>query len=336
MEKHISDSMNDEIIKKAAELFDIEISQINYHGGFENFIYMFTRNNLEYVLRFVHSDHKIYEYVLGEIEFIDYLDKNGACVSTIVKSKYNNVVERIMINDKDYFTVSVFTRGLGQMVKEDVEDPNFWSNLGEQVGLLHKLTKKFKPKHKRPIWYDDTLYQIADKILIKDELPILNILKETIDYVKNLEENINNYGLIHTDLHLGNMVIDKNKNLTFFDFDDAAYKHFISDIAIVIFYRLAFYDLSIEERNHKSVWILNNFFKGYSTNNKLPKKELLKLNDFLKLRELTLYTVLLANGQEMANSEWVSKFIKKYRKRIIHKTPFIDTEYLLANLDYND
>ena len=193
MEEHIRESMSNDILKKASLLFDIDINKINYHGGFENFIYMFRKAEKEFVLRFVHSDHKIYKYVLGEIEFIDYLDKNGACVSTVVKSKDSNVVEKIMINDKDYFTVSVFTRGLGHMVKEEVENPNFWSNLGEQIGLLHKLTKKFEPKHKRPIWYDDTLYQIADKILIKDELPILYILKETINYVKSLEKNINNY-----------------------------------------------------------------------------------------------------------------------------------------------
>ena len=108
MEKHISESMNNEIIKKAANLFDVETSQINYHGGFENFIYMFTKNGSEYVLRFVHSDHRIFNHVLAEIEFIDYLDKHGACVSTVVESINHKIVEKIMINDKDYFSVSVF------------------------------------------------------------------------------------------------------------------------------------------------------------------------------------------------------------------------------------
>lgn len=334
MEKHISESMNNEILKKAASLFDTKISQINYHGGFENFIYMFTKNSSEYVLRFVHSDHRIFNHVLGEIEFIDYLEKHGACVSTVIESINHNIVEKIMINDKDYFSVSVFTKGLGGRDREYIRSEDFWINLGEQIGLLHKLTKDFNPKHKRGIWYDETLYKIADKVLIDDQLPILKILRETINNIKTFKKTKDNFGLIHTDLHIGNMVMDENKKLTFFDFDDASYKHFISDIAIVIFYQLFYQYPPIKERNDRTIWMLKNFFEGYNKHNYLPKEELLHLNDFLKLRELTLYTVILAGGPDVYNSDWGSHYIKLYRDKIIEKTPFIDVEYVISNLNY--
>ncbi|MCK4551294.1 MAG: hypothetical protein KAU02_00150 [Tenericutes bacterium] len=58
------------------------------------------------------------------------------------------------------------------------------------------------------------------------------------------------------------------------------------------------------------------------------------LNDFLKLRELTLYTVIKAGGPEIYNSKWGSHFIKIYKDKIINDVPFIDLEYVLTNLEY--
>jgi Ser/Thr protein kinase RdoA (MazF antagonist) len=331
MEKHIRESINDEIVRKAGMLYDVSFEDIKYHGGFENFIYVFEKDKVEYILRLVHSDHKIYDYVLAEIEFIDYLAHNGACVSTVVHSKNNEIIEKIMINEADYFSVCVFVRGLGDRIGKNVLNPEFWQNLGLQIGLLHKLTKDFNPKHKRPIWYDDTLYQIADKALA-DEPLILQRLKERIDLIKTLPSNKDNYGLIHTDLHVGNMVIDEDGNLTFFDFDDSAYKHFISDIAIVIFYTMAYQNPPMEVKNDRAVFILKNFFEGYNKNNSLAKEELERLQDFLKLRELTLYTAIKAGGEEVINSDFGKVYLSIYKDKIINNEDFIDLEYVLNEI----
>ncbi len=334
MEQHIRESINDELVKQAGQLYDIDFKEIKFHGGFESFVYIYKKNNIEYILRLVHSDHRIYEHVLGELEFIDYLARNGACVSTVILSKNNEIVEKLKINDNDYFSVSAFVRGLGDKVGEELNKPEFWENLGLQIALLHKLTKDFNPAHRRTAWEEETLYQIASKVLINKEKPILVKLNNMITKISKFPKNKDNYGLIHTDLHLGNMVIDKKGKLTFFDFDDAAYKHFISDIAIVIFYHFFFTDLATEAMNERTIWILNNFLKGYKKENLLAKTEFLRLHDFLKLRELTLYTVIIAGGPEVFNSNWGQKFLAKYRDKIINEEPFIDLEYVLSKLEY--
>ncbi len=332
MEQHIRESMNDRILSQAKKLYDIE--EIEYFGGFENFIYIYKKDGEEFILRFVHSDHKIYNYVLAEIEFIDYLDRFGASVSTVIHSQNDNIVEKIEIDNRSYCSISAFTKGLGNHVREEAKDPRTWVELGKQIGLLHKLTKDFNPVHKRPLWQDDSLYKIADRILTGDNLPILDALNNQIEKIVSTPTNKDNYGLIHTDLHFGNMVIDDSLNLTFFDFDDAAYMHFISDIAIVVFYRLFYAERSIEERSERAVWILNHFFKGYAEHNHLPKEELYRLEDFLKLRELTLYTVIIAGGPEVYESDWGNHYIQMYRDKIINREPFIDLNYVLEHLEY--
>jgi Ser/Thr protein kinase RdoA (MazF antagonist) len=334
MEEHIRKAVNDNIIKEAGKYYNLQFNDIKYYGGFENFIYVYKKSNVEYILRLVHSDHKSYDQVLAEIEFIDYLARNGASVSTVIHSVNDNIVEKIEINNKSYFTVTSFVRGKGGRVREDLEKLEFWQNLGKQIGLLHKLTKTFEPKHKRIVWEEDTLYQLAPKFLSGKEEVILEKLNERINKISSFSKNIDNYGLIHTDLHIGNMVIDESGNLTFFDFDDSAYKHFISDIAIVLFYHFAYGNPSIKIKTEKSLWILNNFFKGYKIHNNLPKEELLHLQDFLKLRELTLYTVIIAGGEETIQSKWGQNYINTYRQKIIDDTPFIDLDYIIKNLNY--
>lgn len=331
MEQHIREAMNDEILNKAKKLYEIET--ISYFGGFENFIYMYEKDDSEYVLRFVHSDHKHYDYVLAEIEFIDFLAHHGASVSTVIHSVNDEIVEKITIDADSYFSVSAFTRGLGEGIGNRRQNPKTWEKIGEQIGLLHKLTKNFHPEHKRPMWQDDTLYQIADKVLVAEHKPILEVLKQHINKILEMPKHIDNYGLIHTDLHFGNMVMDEEFNLTFFDFDDSSYKHFISDIAIVIFYPFIYTNGTFKEKNDKIVWLLKNFFRGYNIHNHLPVEELKRLEDFLKLRELTLYTVIIAGGPEVYDSEWGSRFISIYRDRILNKEPFIDLDYVLKQIE---
>ena len=331
MEQHIKEAMNDHIVEQAKTLYGID--EISYFGGFENFIYMYKKNDVEYVLRFVHSDHKSHYHVLAEIEFIDYLAHNGASVSTVIHSQNDQIVEKIDIDESSYFSVSAFTKGMGEHIREKAKDPKTWTELGMQIGLLHKLTKQYVPKHKRPLWHEDKYNKKADKVLTGENQPILERLNEQIQKITSMPKTIDNYGLIHTDLHFGNMVMDDDYHLTFFDFDDASYKHFISDIAIVVFYHMFYWDAPLDQKSERAVWLLNHFLRGYVINNHLPKEEFDRLEDFLKLRELTLYTVIIAGGPEVYGSEWGKRYINMYKDKIINKEPFIDLEYVLNHIE---
>jgi len=335
MEQHIRESINDLLLAKAAARYNLELQDLQYHGGFENFVYVYKFEGIEYILRLVHSDHKTYDLVLAEIEFIDYLASNGASVSTVIHSHSGNIVEKVMINEIDYFTVAAFTRGIGERIREKAADPEVWINLGEQLGRFHRLTKDFQPKHRREEWFEDLLFStLPDKVLIGDDLEVLGKFKDHVAKIKSFPKHRDNYGLIHTDAHFGNMVLSESGHLTIFDFDDSAYKHFISDIAIVIFYQFAYQNPEFKVRNEKTVWILNNFLKGYSRQNQLAKTEFARLEDFIRLRVLALYAVIMAGGPEVYNSPWGSNYLKVYRDKIIKEEPIIDIDYVIENAEY--
>ncbi len=333
MEQHIMESMRDDLLKEATELYGISEKHLKILDGFENFVYEYKKQGVMYILRFVHNDHKTFNQVLAEIEFINYLAMNNACVSTVVHSKNDLLVEKVMINDKDYFSVSAFVKGKGHHVQASDKDSKYWEYFGEQVGKFHVLTKEYRPKHRREGWLEDSLYNRVDTIL-KDDQPMQDAMKRIVEKVLAYPKTRNNYGLIHTDMHDGNMVIDESGNLTIFDFDDSSYKHFISDIAIIIFYQIAFQNLSLGKKNEYSIQILKPFLKGYNLHNFLPREEFHHLQDFFKLREITLYVALKAGGDEICKSDWAKSYFKTYREKIINDEPFIDVDYVLGQVLY--
>lgn len=328
MEKIIKDAMTENILKEAGVLYDTSYESIKYVGGFENFVYEYEKNGKFVILRFVHSVHREYDQVLAELEFIDYLDNNGASVSTVIHSHDDNLVERIEAANGHYFTVCAFTKAPGaRITREDLTD-DFWTVFGKEVGKLHSLTKNYSPKHKRVSWdQEDIVIKPHDYLPEKDGL-VLEKCNKIIKRIQGLQKNNENYGLIHTDLHFGNMFISSGK-LTFFDWDDSSYKHFLSDIAIILYYPFAFSDVDQTTKNREIRRILPLFLKGYRTENTIKDDDLLLLNDFFMLRSVVLYIVIHASGEDAINSPWGKNFIAKYRNQILEETPFVDLDFVL-------
>jgi Ser/Thr protein kinase RdoA (MazF antagonist) len=193
------------------------------------------------------------------------------------------------------------------------------------------LTKSYNPIHKRNHFYEDNYIDIGRRNLKEKDQFVIERAIEITEKIKNYEQDIDSYGLIYTDLHFGNMYYD-GSNLTFFDFDDASYKHFISDIAIIIFYSFGMGTLSDREIEDKTIQFLLPFMKGYEKENKLDRTWFEKLNDFFMLRQVILYMVIHAAGEEMLEGPWGKRFIDKYGPRIKNNTPFFDMNRVLKAL----
>ncbi len=323
MEKNIKDAINDLVIDRAMKLYDIDKTKFKSLGGFENFVYEYEDKGVMYILRLVHSTHRSFDLVLAEIEFIDYLYDNGANVSRVVKSDNKAVSEKVETENGEYFTITSFVKAKGNFVKRDQMDKKFNYQFGKAVGKLHVLTKKYKPKHLRHQWHEEDFIDIGRRNLTKEDMFMIDKAQDLIEKLKKLPVDIDGYGLIHTDLHFGNMFYD-GEEFTFFDFDDSAYKHFISDIAIIIFYQFGFTGMSEEEKEKKTHAFLNEFCEGYFEVNRLDFEWFTYINDFLKLRELILYMIIYGAGEEMVDSPWGKRYIDFYRDRIKNDIPFFD------------
>ncbi len=331
MDQHFKEDLTSKILNQACACFGINPLSLRELDGFENLVFDYKQNNQYYIFRLVHSDHKTFDEVLGEIEFIDFLMKNGAYVSTMIHSLNGNLVERIPINESYYFSVSVTTKGKGDRITEELRTPKYWEGLGQQVGLFHRVSKEFQPIHKRKSWHEDMLYTYADSALKEDPV-LLRVFREIEQEILSYPRTKDNYGLIHSDIHEGNLVIDESGKFTIFDFDDASYKHFISDIAIILFYQFGFSYQSLAYRNEGAIKILIPFLKGYFQENHLGEEEWKHLPSFLRLREATLYIALKVAGPEFSEADWAKQYFSHYRDAIIKYEPFFDLDFLMKHL----
>lgn len=331
LEQHIQQAMNDEIIKQASTHYGIRFEDIKHVGGFENFIYEYSKDENDYILRFVHSTHRSYEHVFAELEFVDYLAKSGANVSTMVHTIEDELLVKIPTIEKEYFSVCVFTKASGTHLKQEYITDEFMYHFGVAVGRLHSLTKDFKPNHKRYHWYEEDYVEIGKRNLPEEYRFVIDKAIAQKEKINQYKTDIDSYGLIHTDLHFGNMFFD-GKELTFFDFDDASYKHFISDIAIIIFYYFGYGTKTDEEIEEEAITLMTPFIKGYETMNQLDRYWFEQLNEFIKLREIILFMVIYAGGEELRNRPYAQRYFEKYAQRIKHDVPFFNLERVLQGI----
>lgn len=327
MEAHIKKIFNQQILESAGLHFGVKLEDLFQVGGFENFIYGYKNDGKEYILRISHSSHRTYEQLLSELDFVNYLSNHHANVSTPVYSVNHHLVEKVEASHS-YFTVSSYIKAEGERPNNSHFDESFFFNYGKTVGQFHKLAKEYKPDKgviKRIKWDNDPLFIHARSYLLDTDEIIYSRFKELVDHLNRLPIHIDNYGLIHTDIHMGNFFI-KDKRLCVFDFDDCSYMWFISDIAIALFYYLEF--SMRDEINHveSSSFFMTHFMKGYLSENNLTRQDMEFMDDFLKLRELVLYIVFY-RSVDMSKDHFASKYIKKHRDRIIGRDKFIDIDF---------
>ena len=122
-----------------------------------------------------------------------------------------------------------------------------------------------------------------------------------------------------------------NGKLTIFDWDDASYKHFVSDIAIIIFYLFAFTQNSRQIISEKTNRVLRLLLKGYVRECPFNADILAHLNEFLSLRTSILYVVIIAAGDDI-HADFAKMYIEKYRDSIIDEIPFLDLEIALKGI----
>lgn len=330
METIIKESMNDNVLETAYEMFGIDKNFLEFIGGFENLVYGFQMNSKDYILRFVHSSHRSFEQVEAEIEFIDYLDRNNASVSTIVLSLNNNIVEKIN-SGNTYFSVSVFTKAPGGTIDYENMSDEFLHSFGKEIGKLHVLTKSYNPIHVRHQWYEENYIDIGKRNLKKEELCIITKIEEIVLKLKKADQSKESYGLIHADLHFGNIFVT-NDSMTFFDWDDSSYQPFINDFAVITFDFVAYTKLNDLERAKRANAFLSPILKGYSEVNKINKEWFEYFHLFMKYREAVMYIMLRAAGEQVSESPFGKRYLEGRLDKIMKDVPFLDMEIVLKDI----
>jgi Ser/Thr protein kinase RdoA (MazF antagonist) len=319
------------ILTEAASRYGLVPEKLKRLGSFESLVYEFNLGGKNYILKITHSIHRTPELVRGELDWTNYLFENGVAVSQTIPSINGDFLEIINGNTvdvlgDDYFLVYVVEKAEGKTTERPDWTKAMVQEWGRITGRMNALAKTYKPSNpqwKRFEWHEDDSLRVDKHIPASQPI----VLERAHDLIKRMLEwptDPDSYGLIHSDMHNGNFVCN-NGRITAFDFDDSHYGWFGFEIMIPLFYVLRDHQV-----NHDDVefarWFLGNFLEGYVRENNIDGIWIKKIPEFMKLREIDLYSVIHVENAAEENG-WCRRFMKNRRQYIEENIPVIDMDF---------
>ncbi len=319
IKKKFTNEIRDEVLG----IYDLSIEKVKDLGGFESHVYEFTKNNKEYILKVTHNIRRTENYLMGEVDYVNYLADNGVSVARIVQLT-GKFIEVIPENDNEYFLSYVIEKVYGDNPEKVKITANIIQNIGEVTGRMHALSMKYKLPDKaytRERWHETDLFINYSEYLPAGSELLAERINEILTNIAQYPESEDTFGLIHGDIHSGNFFVREN-DIAVFDFDDLENHYFISDPAVSLYYLLP-----KESREDFTDFFMTNYIKGYRLHNEFKKQWLEQMQDFLKLRDVLLAIVIYQAFDFGKIDEGKRARCNKRIENINNKIPVIDLDF---------
>lgn len=270
------------------------------------------------------TNYKTYEEQLEEVTYTNFLYENGLDVPPILPSLQGNLVEKLTL-DKELFTV-LYKAAPGIHLPRREWNSTIFKKLGQQIGKLHRISKIFektKPVKHINDWYENEEYNFL-KYIPQEETTIREIASDVLTSIKELQKSTSNYGLIHGDLWLENILVENNSTITMIDFQDCEKHFYLFDLAVPIYSAIEYSfagNGNIIDYEHS---ITKALFEGYQEENELPKEMIDKFPLFIKLKEIFEYSLMHMYWDKEELTEEQVRIMNLYRMKIENKYTYIN------------
>ena len=286
----------DKYLENAKNLYGLkeyELSEVPGHEGGRNQIFICKRNGIpQRVLRFsMLGDRKFDEY-LAEAEFVHYLAEAGAPVADVIPSLNGKLVEAFSEDGKEYFVILFYyAKGMlisdnGYRYRDGASLDEYFYNTGKALGVIHRLSKAYKPVNKRREFFDKYNPGYIDKLIPDEYEELKNAIGERLECFRRLPVNDSVYGLVHFDFSDGNYHIDmRTGDITVFDFDNCMYCWYMFDLANLWIHGTGWYqnEPDPEKRMEGIKGYFDTVIDGYMSETELPDEALSQLTLFIDM-----------------------------------------------------
>lgn len=268
----------------AIQHYDLEWERIQFIQLSDTITYKIETNRVgSYLLR-IHSDRLTKEEIYSELLLLEALNRsNELTVPEGVASRdgiYVLEVETEQGYRRPYVTLMRWVEG--EHASNELTASHAY-NMGALMGRLHEAAQSFNPPphFARPTWGADSFKRDLAKLerhharFLTNEGWILyqNAADKILSELEVIAKHEHDYGLIHADLHLGNIVF-KDDSPYPIDFGRCGYGYYLYDMAGTILglspkYRLIFLEgyESIRKMKPDYVRDLESFFVMFMIEN---------------------------------------------------------------------
>jgi Ser/Thr protein kinase RdoA (MazF antagonist) len=328
--KEINDQFHDVILQEAAGRYGVTLEQLQNLGGFESFVYAFSRDGQGYILKITHTMRRSESYIMGELEWLNFLADRGVAVARAVPSEGARLIERIAAEGDGAWLVMAYAKAPGHRVTAADWNGDLFATWGRLIGKMHRLTQSYQlanPAYKRQEWYQEEQLN-ARKYLPAHEAAVIARADELMAHLRSLPTPADAYGLIHTDLHHGNLFVDEGR-LTAFDFDDIGYNWFASDIAVILMGAISFPPRPCADVAAFAQSFLSDLFRGYAEENTLDPKWVPHIREFMLLRDLLLFITVYQIADVSSFNEEQRGRLDEHRRRALEGRAPVELDWAL-------
>ena len=323
MESEVEKLFSHQVRAEAAHLFGAEADALELLGDFENYVFGYEKEGQQRVLRISHPSHRTRLQIEAELHWVDYLADAGVRVARPIGSTQGALLHTIELGAAT-FHVCAFERMPGRHPQTEDWTPELFRNWGQFLGRCHSLSVGYEPPPDLPRRHT----RMNDPYVLqgRDWIPEAKY-REQWDRVwteiAGLSQDVQHYGVCHTDLHQSNFHVDGGR-IHAFDTDDCCYCWFVEDISSVFFYG-AKHPASGADVKAFFDWSWPAFWAGYRSEHRLDPEWLDRVHLFQRARELILYAV--AHKKFEPGHEWRERFLAHQRPRLDSERPILDVEY---------
>lgn len=292
----------------------------------ENATYLVEGENWKSVLRVHRENYHSQRSIECELEWSRALNDDGHIITpNFYYGRDGHPIQSGIVGglpESRYMVMFHFVEGAQPDEEQDLVKP--FEELGEIAATAHLQSIGWKrpPSFERLTWDLDTVFGFSPTWGNWRDGP--NVTREIHDVLEQVESTVthrltefgkglDHYGLIHADMRLANLLIDKNRT-RLIDFDDCGFGWFLYDFAASI----SFMEDHVQIPALKASWL-----KGYRKIRELSDAEADELDTFVMLRRLALLAwigshIEAPEPQELApdfarvSAELGSRYLQKY------------------------
>jgi len=258
-----------------------------------NFVYVFRKGGERYFLRFADSTERTRVAIEAEMAILHWIATKGMTVATSIQSKNGQYVESVE-TDLGTFHAVVFAGLQGTQMNIEELDTFQFEKWGATLGKLHAIMHLYRDASlsARSTWRDHL--ELARLYVPKDEAAVLSELEQITSLLSTLPITETNFGIVHFDFELDNLVWQDDV-IAMLDFDDCSYYWYVADIAFALG---DLFDNHIDPSNA----FLQAFIHGYSEQYPLDNELISHLPTFRRMGNIIKYAKLV-RAMDLANDQ---------------------------------
>jgi Ser/Thr protein kinase RdoA (MazF antagonist) len=306
-------------------------SPVPLSGGHFTRVYEFVKDGRAWVLRVTPPDEEIdLASTRAVLAWMAHLADGGAAVPRPLPSASGALIETWAGPDGPYLLV-VFEKA-GGVLAEDLDfncwDSRLFRSLGQATGRMHTLAKDYAPalELRRPDWNATANCYHPGAAPAGSEPAVSAARQQALLAVAGLPRGRDGWGLIHADLHGGNLMVDQESGqVTIIDFDDCCCGWYGMDLAMSLL------DLTVlypgPDKDAFARRFMASYLPGYLSENDLSPFWAAQLPRFLKLLETGLYLMVHPMYDPQDNTGWIGRFMAGRKARIENHVPYLSVDF---------